>query len=952
MVLRTLCIILILLLHNISLYSENGILSAKIIDGESNKPMKGATIRILNSKFGTYSDINGDFKIRNIPNGIYTCQVSFIGYETYVSNKVEIIHDKETTLNTIILKPSQKMLEEIVVEANFVNDNSVSSLTQRQKANSVSDGLSAEEISQNSDGDAGNALKRVSGITLVDNKHLYIRGVSERYSNTTLNGATLTSTEPDKKTFAFDMFPSEFLQNIQVSKSFTPDMPGNFAGGLVQLNTIDFPTAQSLKISYSTNFNTNTNMLENQFFASKGGSLDWLGMDDGSRALSNIIPNSRREIDNLRNKSLDPFDNTGAKEKYQNLIRSFNDKNLDLNRSTIGPLSNSGINFLYSDIFKVADNDLGIISSVNYSNTFRLQDINRNALMADGSNFYVSNGVQSIRNINWGAMLNISYKFGTNHSISLRNMYNRSADDESSIISGQDSAYQFRDYKNFSSQWVEKYLLSSQLVAKHYFPNLYNTELEWRLSFSHSSRYEPDFRRIKFDRDLYEIEYNPSLKYEPLFVQTEYGDPNRLGRFYSDLGDKAIAIAYDYIIPINNMKIKIGSLYEDRKRHFNARSFAIIPPTLGSDYGDDIKAVINDINNLNGIFDNDNFRVDDGFRISEGSKLSDQYSASEGLFASYFMIDMPLSILAEDLRFIGGVRYEDNSQILNSFNINDQPLKIEQLTNNFLPSLNLIWKLKNNSNLRLAFSHTITRPSLREFAPFQFYDFINQVNITGNPNLKQSLIQNYDLRYEYFPNPGEVISLSLFAKNIANAIEETIFPQQSELTKTFANSIGVANNIGIEFELRKNLEFISNFLDDFSINFNLSLINSEIELSQGGVNEKRAMWGQSPYSINVALYYFNAVSETAVNLTYNTFGKRIIQVAQVGLYNFSDPHIYEMPRNLLDLSISQTITNSFEVKLSIKDILNEYLVWLQGGNKVAATYTGTNISMSFGFKIF
>jgi len=934
-------------------YSQNVIIG-KIIDGENGEPMRGATILLVGTKLGAYSDVKGEFKIKNVPDGEYSCKISFVGYDAKEITKISLKRNQTYNLGNIVLSMQKKLQEEIVIEATRVNDNQAAILAARKNAAVVSDGMSQEEISRTPDSDAGQSLKRVSGVTLVDNKFLFVRGVSERYSNTTLNGAALTSTEADKKAFAFDMFPSEFLQNVQISKSFTPDLPGNFAGGLVQLNTVDFPSSSALKISYSTTYNSNTNFKENVYFYSKGGSTDWLGIDDGTRKLPDITPATRREIDELRTKSYDPYDNTGAKDKYQKFIQSFNDQNLKLNKETVSPISNSGIGLSYSDIFNLANNDLGLIASINYSNSYQVNTIERNALMSTGQNFFVSNGSQATRNINWGALLNISYKIGSNSSISLRNVYNRNTDDESSIVFGQDSAYQFRDYKNYSAAWIEKSLVSSQLVGEHNLKFLNNSLLNWRFGYSRSSRYEPDYRRLKFDRDLFEIQYNPNLPYEPLLVFTEFGDPNRLGRYYSDLTDNAATGSFDLTIPtINNIKIKVGTLYEYRDRDFSARSFSIVPPALGYDFGEDINNVIHNSQNPDEIFAKKHFRVEDGFRISEASRLSDTYDADENLWAGYFMLDIPFEFLSQEFRFIGGVRYEDNKQVLRSYEINDQPITINNPTQDFLPSINLIYKVTNNSNLRLAATQTLTRPSLREFAPYAFYDFINQILITGNKDLRRTLIQNYDIRYEIFPNPGEVLSVSLFAKTFENAIEETIYPQQSELTKSFANSSGTAKNLGVEFEIRKGLGFITEYLNNFAVNINLSLINTEIQVSQGGTTvDTRQMWGQSPYSFNLGLYYFNPNTNTSVNFAYNTYGKRIIQVALVGVYQFADPHIYELPRNLIDLSINQVITGNLEAKLAIKDLLNEPLVWEQGNRKVASTLRGTNISLGISYKIF
>ena len=253
-------------------------------------------------------------------------------------------------------------------------------------------------------------------------------------------------------------------------------------------------------------------------------------------------------------------------------------------------------------------------------------------------------------------------------------------------------------------------------------------------------------------------------------------------------------------------------------------------------------------------------------------------------------------------------------------------------------------------NIRLGASQTLARPSLREFAPFSFYNFQIQAVTTGNPNLTRALIQNYDVRWEVFPNAGEVISVSAFYKTFTNAIEETILPSTSEVIYSFQNANGQAQNYGIEFEARKQLGFIASFLTPFTFSINAAVINSHIVVNQGGVTDERTMWGQSPYTVNIGLFYTNFSTGSSINLGYNTYGRRIIKVGQRGAFQFDDPHVYEMPRQMVDLSLSQNLGGNLELKFAIRDILNQPLYWEQGGVNIQSNIRGRTYTFGIGYR--
>jgi outer membrane receptor protein involved in Fe transport len=925
-------------------FSQDAIISGKITDGSTGDIMRSVTVELLtkdkqSTKKGAYSDVTGKYTIKKVQQGVYSLRFRYVGYETKLIENVEVPTGKNVTVN-VTLSPETKKAEEVVVTARANKESKEAILAQRKNSAQVSDGVGQEEIAKLPDGDAGQALKRITGVTVVGDKFVYVRGVSERYNNTTLNGAALTSTEPDKKAFAFDMFPSEFLQSANVIKSFTPDMPGNFAGGLVQLNTIDFPQGFAFKVGLSSAYNDNVSLKSGAFQTYSGGATDWLASDDGTRALVSGMPSTSTELDNLIRRAGNPeADNGAAAREWIALGRSFNSG--VWKQDAIAAPVNTGTSISYSNLFDIADNDFGIIASANYSNGYNINQIGRAGLSGAGNEQYNYAGSVSTRSMGWGGLFNMAYKLGGHSTVSFKNIYNQSADDEVVVLQGNDYN-QDRERRFYSAQFVEKSLYSGQVAGQHNLPGDILTE--WNGGFSRSTRNEPDLRRLRYSRQNDNELFSADVPSE-----TAKGDGTVAGRFFSDLIDNAYTAGLNITIPVSTAKIKTGALLERRDREFGARSFTIIQSK--SVFPDVDPEGINLTASPDKLFDSTNFRAN-GLGIAEDSKKSDQYAADEQLNAGYAMVDMPFSIGDENFRIITGVRVENNTQRLPAVYTGDnQLISIERNTTDILPALNLIWKTSENTNVRVSGSQTLTRPNLREFAPFAFFDFQRQARVQGNTDLQRALIWNFDARYEYFPRPGEVLSVSTFYKSFQNAIEETILPSSGNPVFSFQNASGTALNYGIEFELRKQLGFIAEDLENLGASVNVSLINSEVNVRQGNLNDTRPMWGQSPYSINLGLFYQHPDIGTQVNVGYNRSGERIIQVGLLGSYDFANPHVYEQPRDVVDISLSQPIIAGLEARLVVRDVLNQELIWLQGGRNVASNLRGRTLNFSIGFKL-
>ncbi|MCX7879795.1 MAG: carboxypeptidase-like regulatory domain-containing protein [Ignavibacteria bacterium] len=928
------------------LYSKEGslVLTGKVLDGETSEPLVGATVQVLEEQRGAFTDTKGRFRIAGLKPTVYSLKVSYVGYETKVIQNVETVKENEVV---VPLYPEIKATKEVTIEATRINDNEAAMLSMKKNSINLSDGISITEIKRLPDRSLVSALRRISGVTLM-NDFVIVRGIGERYNLATLNGTTLPSTETDKRAFSFDLYPSDFIENVNLVKSYTPDLPGSFTGGLVQLNTVDFPASNAFKVSFSTNSNSVTTFRKNSYVFYRGGKLDWLGFDDGTRKLPSSFPSNRREFNELLNRANNPFDTTNAKQTFESVAKSLSNKTLKTERRTILPFDNRNVNLQYLNSFDLSDYLLGVTFNGLYSNEHKILQITRNTYLSNFDTIYATQGSKSLNSVNLGAMLNLAIKTPSNQIYSWKNSFVNNADDEVLILEGTDKGYQFIEFKNFSLHYTQKTLFNTSFTGNNFLEPL-GLKIDWNVGYSLILRDEPDYRRFKFSRALSNVELDPQTPFSLEVLPNQQGDGTRAGRFFANTNENSLNAKVDLERSFENLKIKFGFLTENRKRNFNARSITI---TMSPYIREDIYEKLSLYDNLGEVFAPENFSYDDGLRIGEDSKLSDSYSSAENLLAGYFMLDQRFNIFGLSTRIIGGLRLENNLIKLNSHKINDEPVNINYKTFDLLPSLNLIFLTDKMSNLRFSVARTLARPSFREFAPFAFYDYYEMALVQGNPNLKRSLIDNFDLRYEIFPTSSELYSLGIFYKEFQNAIEETIYPQQSELTRTFENADGVARNFGFELELRKNLGSFWHILDNFSLVSNFAWISSKITVRQGGVGTEdvRPMWGQSPYTLNVALFYQNSSTGTLVSLAYNTYGKRIVKVSQKGIYNADDPHIYELPQHYLDLSFGQRI-GMFDLRLSIKNILGAETILEQAGRRWATNKFGNTITFGISYTL-
>lgn len=888
-----------------------GQISGKVTDAVKGEALIGANAIIENTTLGAAVDVDGNYLIRNIPAGTYTVKFSLVGYAAKTVNTVVVIAGQTAKLD-VVLKEETIQGEAVVVEATAILNSENSVLQQQRKAATIGDAIAAEQIKRAPDATTGDALRRVTGVSIVDNKYVYVRGTSERYNNTLLNGAQLSSTEPDKKAYAFDTLPSNLLENTVISKSFTPDLPGNFSGGLVQINTIDF--SEKLTIRLGTTGAYNTASTASDFKTYQGSKWDAFGFDDGTRELPGAV-NGKKVISS--NYSSGELQTIGL--SFRNIW--------GVSAQKAAP--NSSYMLSIGSSSQLFGRTLGYIGALSYRNGFDKVDLIRNDYNADGTPQFEFKGDNYKFSVLWGGLLNLSYKLGDFHKISMKNLYNRAADDEVTEFRGvnYDAG---SEWKNTGLQFVARSTYSGQLLGDHAFPHLAGLQWNWRASYSQSKRDEPDYRRIIYTRAMGSADsYVAGLSFVP--------NPASGGRFFAKLNDDNWGGGSDFTVQVAQTKVKFGGLLNRVERDFSSRLFAY---KISSQT--DSRLLYSALDTL---FASQHIGQR-GFVIDEITNKSDKYDANEKLYAGYFMIDAPFQLRQKSLRLIAGARLENNDQQLNSFDLQDRPVHVDLNKTDILPSINLTYNLSAAANIRTAFSQTVSRPEFRELAPFAFYDFTTVSVVYGNPELKRALVKNFDVRLETFPNVGEILSASFFYKQFTDAIEEVIVPT-TELTRSFGNA-DKARNYGIELELRKSLQFVNRALSNFSFTGNYSWIQSEVDLKGSALaiaKDKRRLQGQSPYMINLGLLYASAQGGSSVSLLYNRFGKRIAQVGS--LY---DDDIIEMPRDLVDVTLAQMLGKHYEFKFSAKDILGQEQEFVQAARKVKGNLKGSTYSVGLSLK--
>ena len=885
----------------------------KIIDSTSVEPLVGATVVLSGTALGGSADIEGQYVVRKVPAGTYDLRISMIGYAGKVVSGVTVQPGETVTLN-VSLAGEEVSVDEVVVTADAIRSGEGAILMERRKASSIGDGVSEEQIRKTPDANTAEVVRRIPSVTIVDNKYLQVRGSSERYNGAMLNNSAMSSTEPEKKSFAFDLFPSNLIENTVLTKSFTPDLPGNFSGGLLKISTVDFPDRFTLNASAGVASNTETT--NKDFEKYNGGDVTY-GSDAGLRSLPDGFP------DQL---NLEPAaGKLTAAQTLSNIWSTQTDRAARNGNYSIGA----------GDQFEFLGQTIGVVGSWVNRTAYENSEIVRNDYESTGDPRFLFNGAVSKYSVMSGGVANLGIKLFQRHKLSWKNTLTRAADDETMVMRGND--YDAGFYQEQTGlRYVSREVFSTQVAGQHSLPWFSGVEAEWRLSRSLSLRNEPDYRRLYYARDL----YTPD---DPLFaVLGQQVNLKNGGRFWSDLNDEVLGAGADISTPILGVRTKFGGLYEQQERQFSSRLVGMLMNAPGNGFTDFALLYLPS----DSIFAPENFRRN-GFSVDEYTNGSNRYTAGQWVRAGYAMIDHPIESL--HLRMILGARLENSTQTIRTRDLtNTQAIDVSKNYVDVLPSANLVYSPWESTNFRAAYSQTLNRPELRELAPFSYYDFGTQYTLTGNPNLSRGIIRNYDLRAEFVPGAGEVLSVSVFYKAISNAIEQVVQPSAAlGSERTFLNAER-AKNYGIEVEARKDLSFLGEYWRSIVLSGNYAWIRSEVDFGHvsGAVEtEKRPLQGQSPYVINAGVSFTEPNLGTSLSVLYNRFGDRISEVS-----TSLEPNIVEQARNTLDVVVGQTFAGRFDLKFGARNLLREPEVFKQGELVARSNSKGAGFSLGLGVR--
>jgi outer membrane receptor protein involved in Fe transport len=909
-----------LLLSASALGAQVGGIEGRVIDQETADPLPAVNVIVEGTSFGAASDLDGMYHIDRLPEGPYTITASMLSYSAISITDVEV-REGEVTMLDFSLVPEAIQLETITVTAVAAKSTVSGLLSNQKKAATISSGISEEQISKSPDPKASDVVKRVTGVSVVDDKYVFVRGLSERYNNTRLNGSTLPSPEPDKRVVPFDIFPSNLLDNIVITKGFVPNLPGDFAGGCVQLSTKEFTERLTASVSVSFGYNSQTTFKDAMTY--DGGSLDFLGIDDGARAMPGIVEEATRM-------GRVTAGNVFSAEDIERFGESFSNVWTPTSRKAPADQSYS---ISLGNQLSLFNRPLGFISSLTYKNSFSFREEESFYYIKGAEGLEVRRHYQDVEisnlNVLWGGVLNLSYKLSPAHKLGIKTTYTRTADDEVQTYWMFPNRDRQQDELSTRLRWVERSLLSSEISGEHQI-GLFNSRLNWRGTYSLAMRTEPDTRETLYKSDEGENDYSWAWE-----------ESNGASRFFSHLLDNNVDLGLDWKIPFNPFssipgKLEIGGNYVFKDREINSNRFRYLLMSFSSV---DLSLPPEQL------FTEENIGTD-GIYIEDRTRETDNYEGEHQVMAGYTMIDASLS---RTLRFVGGARVEQSDQTVTTFdpfNPTADPVVGEVSTMDILPAANLTYKLRENMNLRAGFSQTVSRPSFRELSPFEFTD-IGGHAMFGNPDLERTLIQNYDLRWEWYSGFGENLSIALMYKNFTKPIEQTIMITSRELTHTWQNAKS-AYNYGLEFEMRQNLRKITSLLGNFTLQGNLALIQSKVELGEnaGETDTERPLQGQSPYVVNVMLEYNHPGLGTTVSGMYNVFGRRIAEVGASGI-----PDIYEEPFHRLDFVITQPLNGRLNLKLSGKNLLDREVEFTQGGNVQRHYRKGRSFSLKVAYSL-
>lgn len=920
--------------------ADPGVLEGQIVNAENGQPVAGARVYLAGTPIDLTTDAQGRFRAE-VPGGSYAVSVIAPGFASQTLDAVAIPAKGKAERN-IELTPAGLELPDFVVVEPYVEGSLAAFVEEKRTSSAVSDIIGAEQISRSGDSDAAGALRRVTGLTLVDGKFVYVRGLGERYSSTLLNNAQIPSPDPTRRVVPLDLFPTEILQGIVIQKTYTADMPGEFGGGTIQLRTRGVPEGFIAKVQLTGIYLDGTTGSEGLTY--RGDEQDWTGFDHG-RELPGAIAERIALDGRLRPRTaFNPGGVTPA--EYEAFGEQYAALGFDQKSESLPP--GAGLAASLGNVWEIGGARVGFLSSLRYQNQWDTSEETRRTFRVEGEDTLVLGAelerLRSEQNIELSGFFNAGVEFGENHQLKSTTVLVRQSVDEARFSEGytEDPGDRSRFYQN---EWIENELSTQQFSGEHIFPAASNLTLDWQWTHARAGRDSPANRQYRYDQDNNSGDYLFSSR----------ADSNSSD--YSTLDDNADEYALNLKWPWafgekSSLTLSAGASQLKRDRESGILRF--VYRAVGPRSRDPAVLALTP----NQIFSAANIGPS-GFQFDQTGRDTDFYVAEQSLDAFYASLDV---VWREDWRFTLGARSEDNFQLV----ANGDPTqpgaeiteaRIEQ--RDLLPSASITWIRTDKDQFRLGYSETLSRPDFRELSAAPFTDPLLDTETIGNPDLVATAIRNYDFRWEYYFNDSDSFTASLFAKSFDQPIERVLVPGTGELL-TYVN-VESAELRGVEFDLYKTLGALNDigwanpsWLPDFQwqnwyVSGNYAWIDSTIELGSAAsiqTTRERPLQGQSPYVVNLQLGYINPESGRELSLVYNRFGRRISNVGTNGA-----PDIYEEPFDQLDFVYKQELPwAGWTLKARAKNLLDPNVEFTQGDGITREYRKGRELNLAIEWK--
>lgn len=988
--------IILIAIFNVSFFAftfGQGVIRGKITDKNGETIIGAPVILKTNRAVGTTTDLDGNYSLKIPDSTAQVLVISYIGYKVIEEN----IHPVkgEVLIKNYVLESSTQNIKEVEITAKAVKAKEYYLENIKKKSATTIDYISSETMKKTGDNNVTAAVARVSGVS-TNGGFITVRGIGDRYVKTSINGSRIPTLDPFTNNIKLDIFPASLVDNILISKTASPDLPGDWSGAYLSVETKDYPENLSVNVESTIGYNSQSTFKD--VISSQRSSTDWLGYDNNLRdhnhndfSAANINPGQYQEFVAL---GLGPYfnslgvtqqnwgDGTTTAETYFKLglvqlgllaPALINDANAFTNAKNQymnGPYRNDAYNVInanvphtgksfannwntiirkaplnFSQSFSIGNQTtlfgkpLGFLTGFRYGTAITydpMSEVNRAAVAKDDTGNYINTVSSKIdqqvsRETNgWSALFNLAYKLNPNNNISILFMPNfNGTNNVRSSLDSRDSSSLLITKSQFYEQRKQ---LVYQFKSEHFVPGI-KLKMEFNASYTNGESSAPDFKNLQYLKTPDQYQIGGTI-----------GDG--IHRYYRYLSDDIFDSRASFEIPLNNKtdllrKVKVGAAYQRNNKKSDQYDYEVnVNPTP------DFTFENGDIDQFLGLnnFENHTYTDINGQQVNIINLYytSDQSAANftfgnSSIKAGFAMLDYSVT---SRIRFAGGLRAEQANVFTDVYRFdslglvkndprriydNSLPLanpgKLDELS--FLPSVNIIYKLKQNEeapvNLRLNFSQTVARPSIRELSDVAAFDYEFRTFIFGNSDLKMARINNYDVRAESYFKSGDNISASLFYKSFRNHIE---LVNASGYTWQNVDKSRVA---GIELEGKKMLsKHIDLRVNVTLANSNTKYVRTRLEVSDGIKNLipldsiSRNMYGQAPYVINGILTYSLDSIGFSVALSYNLQGPRLVIASEIK----EIPDVYELQRHLLDVKASKSLSKHFSASVTVKNILN------------------------------